>query len=165
MVLYVCKGVCIQVKILCGFSLVAICDLWEDRGINDVTVNFFTWLYKKKFVDSILLCISSVINHRWCQNVVRASWTHSRNNLCATFWTCHIFVSSVICCWVEALQHGIYLVNSAAVSYSLQKYFGRISGAIILFVSSKRRRLEARNFAVIFIFIPFTTYEKTSFAQ
>ena len=35
----------------------------------------------------------------------------------------------------------------------------------ILFVSSKRRRLEARNFAVIFIFIPFTTYEKTSFAE
>ena len=38
------------------------------------------------------------------------------------------------------------------------KLFGRISGDIILFVSSKRRRLEARNFAVIFIFIPFTTY-------
>ena len=34
---------------------------------------------------------------------------------------------------------------------------------IIIFVSSKRRRLEARNFAVIFNFIPFTTYEKTSF--
>ena len=43
--------------------------------------------------------------------------------------------------------------------------FGRISGDIILFVSSKRRRLEARNFAVIFIFIPFTTCEKTSFTE
>ena len=31
------------------------------------------------------------------------------------------------------------------------KLFGRILGDIILFVSSKRRRLEARNFAVIFI--------------
>ena len=41
----------------------------------------------------------------------------------------------------------------------------RISGDIILFVSSKRRRLEERNFAVIFIFIPFTTYEKTSFTE
>ena len=29
----------------------------------------------------------------------------------------------------------------------------------------KRRRLEARNFAVNFIFIPFTTYEKTSFTE
>ena len=38
------------------------------------------------------------------------------------------------------------------------KFLGRVSGDIILFVSSKRRRLEARNFAVIFIFIPFTTY-------
>ena len=45
------------------------------------------------------------------------------------------------------------------------KLFGRISGDIILFVSSKLRRLEARNFAVIFIFVPFTTYEKTSFTE
>ena len=45
------------------------------------------------------------------------------------------------------------------------KLFGRISGDIILFVSSKLRRLEARNFAVSFIFIPFTKYEKTSFAE
>ena len=45
------------------------------------------------------------------------------------------------------------------------KLFGRISGDIILFVSSKRRGLEARNFAFIFSFIPFTTYEKTSFTQ
>jgi len=43
--------------------------------------------------------------------------------------------------------------------------FGRISDDIILFVSSKQRRLEARNFAIIFIFIPFTTYEKTSFTE
>ena len=45
------------------------------------------------------------------------------------------------------------------------KLFGRISGDIILFVSSKRRGLEARNFAVIFIFIQFTTYEKISFTE
>ena len=43
--------------------------------------------------------------------------------------------------------------------------FGHVSGDIILFVSSKRRRLEARNFAVTLIFIPFTTYEKTSFTE
>ena len=45
------------------------------------------------------------------------------------------------------------------------KLFGRISGDIILFVSSKGRRLEARNFTVIIILIPFTTYEKTSFTE
>ena len=32
----------------------------------------------------------------------------------------------------------------------------------IVFVSSKRRRLEERNLAVILIFIPFTTCRKTS---
>ena len=48
------------------------------------------------------------------------------------------------------------------VSRKSPKLFGRISGVIILFVSSKRRRLEARNFAVILIFSPFTTYEKNS---
>ena len=40
------------------------------------------------------------------------------------------------------------------------KIFGRISGDPILFESSKQRGLEARNFAVISIFILFTTYEK-----
>ena len=45
------------------------------------------------------------------------------------------------------------------------KLFGRISEEIILFVSSKRRRLETRNFAVIVTFIPLTTYEKTSFTE
>ena len=43
------------------------------------------------------------------------------------------------------------------------KLFGRISGDIILFVSSKRRPLEARNFAAILICDLFITYEKTSF--
>ena len=40
-----------------------------------------------------------------------------------------------------------------------------LSGDIILFVSSRRSRLAARNFVVILIFIPFTTYEKTSFTE
>ena len=43
--------------------------------------------------------------------------------------------------------------------------FRAYSGDIIFFVSSKRRRLEARNFALTCIFIPFTTYEKTSFTE
>ena len=43
--------------------------------------------------------------------------------------------------------------------------FGRISGDIILYVSSTRGRLEAENFAVISIFISFTTHEKTSFTE
>ena len=35
----------------------------------------------------------------------------------------------------------------------------------IVFVSSKRTGFETGNFAVILIFIPFTTYEKTSFTE
>ena len=39
------------------------------------------------------------------------------------------------------------------------------SGEIILFVSSKRKCSVSQNFAVILIFIPFTTYKKTSFTE
>ena len=56
------------------------------------------------------------------------------------------------------------MANGARFSKDL-KPFGRISGEIILFVCSKRRRLEARNFEVVLIFIPSTTYEKTSFTE
>ena len=45
------------------------------------------------------------------------------------------------------------------------KLYGRNMSDIILFVSSKRRRLKERNFAVILIPIPFTTYEKTNFTE
>ena len=41
----------------------------------------------------------------------------------------------------------------------------RISVDIIRFVYSKRRRLGAGNFAVILLFIPFTTYDKPSFTE
>ena len=47
----------------------------------------------------------------------------------------------------------------------MPKLFGHISGDIIVFVSSKRTGLETGNFAVILIFIPFSTYEKTSFTE
>ena len=54
------------------------------------------------------------------------------------------------------------LQTPGACFSKVPKRFGRISGDIILFVFSKRRHLEARKkFAVILIFIPFTTYEKT----
>ena len=55
--------------------------------------------------------------------------------------------------------------GAGACFSKVPKLFGHISGDRILFVSSKLRRLEARNFAVTFIFIPFTTYEKTRFTE
>ena len=57
------------------------------------------------------------------------------------------------------------LSTSEAHFSKVLKLFGRISGCITVFVSSKRRCLEARNFAFILIFIPFTTYEKTNFPE
>ena len=43
------------------------------------------------------------------------------------------------------------------------KLFGLISGDIIYFVSSNRRRLETRNLEVILIFILLATYERAAF--
>ena len=43
------------------------------------------------------------------------------------------------------------------------KPFGRISGDIIHFVSSKRKRLEARNFAVILILFPLQHMKRSAF--
>ena len=48
-------------------------------------------------------------------------------------------------------------LGSGACFSKVLKLLGRISDGIILFVSSQLRCLEAWNFAVIFIFIPFTT--------
>ena len=52
-----------------------------------------------------------------------------------------------------------------SVSRKTGNFNGRNSGHIIFYVSSKRRDLEARNFAVILIFIPFTIHENTSFNE
>ena len=57
------------------------------------------------------------------------------------------------------------LVCPGARFSKVPKLLGRISGDLILFVPSERRRLEAQNFAVVLIFIPFSTYEKTNFTE
>ena len=54
------------------------------------------------------------------------------------------------------------ICNPGAPFSKVPKLFGHISGDIIPNKSSKWLRLEARNLAVILIFIPFTTYQKTS---
>ena len=69
----------------------------------------------------------------------------------------HLHVNEIIISYERMSTRGPFLESPET--------FRAYSGDIILFVSSKRRRLEARNFAVIFIFIPFTTYEKTSFTE
>ena len=72
--------------------------------------------------------------------------------------------------WLRTLQHVNRITHAAgnqswACFSKVLKLFGRISDDVILFVFSKLRRLEARDFSVTIIFIPFTTYEKTSFTE
>ena len=60
-------------------------DVVEGRHADDVIDNiiyFFTFI---KQVDSMLLCVCSVTDHRRCQNVVRTSVAHSDNGSSATF--------------------------------------------------------------------------------
>ena len=66
--------------------------------------------------------------------------------------------------WQARLCLNDILRNGVPFS-EVPKPFGRISGDIILFESPKQGRLEARNFEVILIFIPFTIYEKINFTE
>ena len=45
----------------------------------------FLLLYYIKQIDSMLLCVCSVVHHRRCQEAARTSVTHSTIALCATF--------------------------------------------------------------------------------
>ena len=54
-------------------------------------------------------------------------------------------------------------VRAGARFSKVPKPFGRISGDIIHFVSSKRKRLEARNFAVILILFPLQHMKRSAF--
>ena len=76
----------------------------------------------------------------------------------------------------ESAFVGLWLLTPFSTNYAssnsnlgpvsqVPKLFGLISGDIIIFVSAKRRRFEARNFAVVFIFNPFSTNEKSTFTE
>ena len=65
-------------------------DLLEIRHI-DISI-----LYYIKQIDSKLLCICSVIDHREHQNVVRTSVTHLAAPCVPLFCSYHILTSSVI---------------------------------------------------------------------
>jgi len=98
-----------------------------------------------------------------------------QNNLCAssvtlnyiTFieWFFRLQSEIVTILW----QHALFRPKIDCIGRNFEPFdpflespetFRAHSGGIILFASSKRKRLEVRNFAVILIFIPFTTYHK-----
>ena len=53
--------------------------------LKDFEIKRAFFRYYIKQIDSMLLCVCSVINHRRRQNVVRTSVTHSAIASCATF--------------------------------------------------------------------------------
>ena len=55
------------------------------------------------------VCHCSVIDHRWCQNVVRTKKWHTRRSRVCHWCSYHILTSSVIYYWTDARQLGIYL--------------------------------------------------------
>ena len=79
-----------------AFWLLLTYDLLEDRRIDDLIIKTFLILYYIKQIDSKLLHICSVINHRGCQNVVRTSVTHLAAPHVPLFGSYHIWTSSVI---------------------------------------------------------------------
>ena len=95
-----------------AFWLVLTYDLLEDRRIDDVIIKTFLILYYIKQIDSKLLCVCSVIDHRGRQNVVRTSVTHLAAPHVPLFCSYHILMSSVIYYWTDTQQLGIYLLNN-----------------------------------------------------
>ena len=65
-----------------------------------------------KQIDSMLPWVCSVIDHRWRQNVVKTTVTHSPAARVPLLCFYDILTSSVIYYWTDARQHGIYLLNS-----------------------------------------------------
>ena len=75
------------------------------------SLKLFLILYYIKQIDSKLLCVCSVIDHRGHQNVVRTSVTHSAAPRLPIFCSYHILTSSVTYYWKDAWQLGIYLIS------------------------------------------------------
>ena len=57
----------------------------------------------------MLPCVSSVIDHRWRQNVVKTMKWHTSCRQVCHWCFYHILTSSVIYYWTDPRQHGIYL--------------------------------------------------------
>ena len=88
--------------------LVLTYDLSEERRINDLTINNILFLIIKQ-IDSLMLWVCSVRDHRWHQNGVRTTVTHLAAPHAPIFYAYHIPMWSVIYNWTDALQHGIYI--------------------------------------------------------
>ena len=87
------------------------------------SLKLFLNLYYIKQIDSKLPCVCSVIDHRWRQNVVRTSVTHSAAPRVPLFCSYHILTLSVIYYWTHARQLGIYLLNTKWPKHAMFRPF------------------------------------------
>ena len=71
------------------------------------------WGIKLQQIDSILRWISSVIDDRWHQNVVRKKTWLSRCSWVCHWWSYHILISSPMCFCTGPWKHGVnFFCNS-----------------------------------------------------
>ena len=93
----------------CYFRVCQSGEIWNKKAFFP----YFLIFYYIKQINSMLPCVCSVIDHRWRQNVVRTSVTHSAAPRVPLFCSYRILTSSVIYYWKDALQHGIYLLSNS----------------------------------------------------
>lgn len=78
------------------------------KALGECVTSFLAtfWLHLWQ-IDSMMPCVSSIIDHRWHQNVPR-SGKRTVRRVCH-WYSYHILPSSVTYYWKEAWQHKIYL--------------------------------------------------------
>ena len=72
--------------------------IWNKKAFFHIIFHYI------KQIDSMLLCVCQVIDHRGRQNVVRTSVTHSAAPRVPLFCLYHILTSSVIYYWTAGLE-------------------------------------------------------------
>ena len=99
----------------CYFCVCQSSEIWIKKAFFPYILIF----YYIKQIDSMLLCVCSVIDHRGRQNVVRTKKWHTRRSRVCHWCSYHILTSSVIYYWTDAWQHGIYLLNRCMATWNL----------------------------------------------
>ena len=87
--------------------------IFGDRCTDDITPNKILVCSHIKQIDSTLQWVCTVVDRRWCQNVVvRASFTNLAPPQVPLFLFLPHLMLSVIFYWTDSQQHGIFLLIS-----------------------------------------------------
>ena len=97
----------------CYFRVCQSGKIWNKRAFFPCILIFL--LYKTKLIDSMLLCVCSVIDHKGRQNVLDVKTSKSAVPRFPLFCSYHILTSSVIYYWTDARQHRIFLLTVSLV--------------------------------------------------